>query len=81
MLTLQILTFAPIATSCGLALHKRFKSASVSTYSAAIIDSFKDDVIAFALAVRQHLRDDYKEFLELVIIFLGGKPPHGVHFQ
>jgi len=33
-------------------------------------------------ALNQNLpRDDYKEFLELVIIFLGGVPPKSIHFQ
>ena len=47
------------------------------------ITDIKDDTIDFAI---KHLecfqpRDDYKEFLELVIIFLGGSPPRGVHFM
>ncbi|XP_057710018.1 uncharacterized protein LOC130927913 [Corythoichthys intestinalis] len=43
----------------------------------------KDDTTDF---VMKHLncfqpRDDYRELLELVIIFLGGSPPRGVHFR
>ena len=26
-------------------------------------------------------RDDYREFLELCVIFLGGVPSQGIHFQ
>jgi hypothetical protein len=47
------------------------------------IASYKDHIIHFAttkLAIT-HPRDDYKELLELVIIFLGGIPPRGIHFQ
>jgi hypothetical protein len=50
--------------------------------SLAATASCKYRVIAFAecqLKLCQP-RDDYREFLELAIIFLGGIPPRGVHF-
>lgn len=28
-----------------------------------------------------HSRDDYREFLELSVIFIGGVPTRGIHFQ
>lgn len=48
-----------------------------------ILHRVADDVIIFCKdALNQNLpRDDYKEFLELVIIFLGGVPTKGIHFQ
>ena len=48
-----------------------------------ILHKVADDVIIFCKdTLNQNLpRDDYKEFLELVIIFLGGVPPKGIHFK
>jgi hypothetical protein len=46
------------------------------------ISSFKERIIEFAQSnlEAQHPRDDYKELLELVIIFVGREPPRGIHF-
>ena len=43
----------------------------------------KDEIIGFATSQleRNQPRDDYREFLELVIIFLGGISPRGVKFM
>jgi len=30
---------------------------------------------------KSHNRDDYRELLELAVIFLGGSPPRGISFQ
>lgn len=48
-----------------------------------ILHKIADDVIVYCKnALNQYLpRDDYKEFLELVIIFLGGVPPKGINFK
>ena len=49
----------------------------------AEIACFKDRVIPYAkkkLMICQP-RDDYREYLELVIIFLGETPSRGIHFQ
>ena len=48
-----------------------------------ILGSCKESIVCFA---KEHLsyhhpRDDYQEFLELVIIFLGEAPGRGVHFR
>ena len=34
-----------------------------------------------ALQKVKQLREDYREFLERVIIFLGGTPPRGISFR
>lgn len=79
------------AASSGpdISLFKRFKEQwsfiDQGTYETAAgmkeIESFQQQSIAFA---ESHLqlyqpRDDYREFLELVIIFLGGMPARGIH--
>lgn len=50
---------------------------------AIMIAPWKDDVIKFALAQLKKFqpRDDYRELLELSIIFLGGTPERGIRFQ
>jgi len=47
------------------------------------IANCKDFIIAFACSqlMNSHPRDDYRELLELAIVFLGGVPPRGVHFS
>lgn len=47
------------------------------------IESFRERSIEFAVRNLDMCqpRDDYKEFLELAIIFLGGTPPRGVHIR
>ena len=43
-----------------------------------------NEVLEFAMQTLQkvkQLREDYREFLELVIIFLGGTPPRGISFR
>ena len=47
------------------------------------VSECREEVIMFATdQLHQHQpRDDYKELLELTIIFLGGQPPKGVRFR
>ena len=47
------------------------------------VAEWREEVIMFATdQLHQHQpRDDYKELLELTIIFLGGQPPKGVRFR
>lgn len=54
----------------------------LATDSALVVD-VKDDIIDFAVKHLENYqpRDDYRELLELVIIFLGGSPSRGVHFM
>ena len=46
------------------------------------ISSFRQSSISFALQSLQSCqpRDDYREMLELVLIFLGSAPVRGIHF-
>lgn len=71
--------------------QKNWPNIDKSNYSTfetdqAIYDKLKDvstEVLLFAeKKIREELpRNDYKEFLELIIIFLGGKPPNGTNFR
>ena len=47
------------------------------------VTEWREEVIMFATdQLHQHQpRDDYKDLLELTIIFLGGQPPKGVRFR
>jgi len=61
------------------------QSASTDTSVEAFvaIDIERDSVVEFALKNLQERQpgDDYREFLELSVIFLGGTPARGVCFQ
>lgn len=60
-----------------------FSTATDDENTAVIVAPWKDDVIRFAtaqLTVFQP-RDDYRELLELTIIFLGAIPSRGLHFR
>ena len=50
--------------------------------AARVLNDSKEYMIAFATAhlCENQPRNDYPEFLELVIIFLGGIPPRGIKF-
>ena len=44
----------------------------------------KDLIINWAISTlltRENLRDDYREFIEVSIIFIGGTPSRGIHFM
>ncbi|KAK4318004.1 hypothetical protein Pmani_010957 [Petrolisthes manimaculis] len=73
-------------------LFKRFKSSwqdidkttyedsSTDDYTAKAVAEFKDEMVQMlemAVKVKQP-RDDYRELLELTIIFLGAVPPRGI---
>lgn len=76
-------------------LFKRFKShwafIDVASFEPGVNDDSiaqvftdtKDDILKFAACQlqEQHHRDDYREFLELATIFLGGVPSRGVRFN
>lgn len=76
------------STGPDIKLFQRFKqqwrSIRIEEYSTVdhtVRD--QDDIIAFC---KDHLRkiqprDDYRELLELTIIYLGGMPERGIHFQ
>src|SRR6218665_1333114 len=81
------------STGPEVLLYKRFRKhwknieqtnfKPASTHDLALVASAREDIINFAkvhLEVKQP-RDDYHEFLELSIIFLGVIPERGVRFQ
>ena len=89
----KVFTALHISPSSGpdIAIFKRFKdkwsSIDAESFTTASempeVATFKDKILQFAkeqLKQKQQ-RDDYKEFLELAIIFLGGSPARGVHIR
>ena len=51
---------------------------------ATVLEDVKDEALRWTLQVLQErgdFRDDYRELVELVIIFLGGAPPSGIRFR
>jgi len=63
--------------------QSNFKPAVVADDTHNSIADVKDEAIDFAMKQLQTFqpRDDYRELLELVIIFLGGTPQRGIHFM
>ncbi len=61
----------------------KFQSASSDLYGENLVAGCRIDIVAFATAhlETQQPRDNYREFLELSMIFLGCSPTRGVHFQ
>ena len=62
----------------------KFQSGADHEDVALIIGNYKSDLILWAeksMKEMKDLRDDYRELLELSLIFLGGTPPRGVHFN
>jgi hypothetical protein len=57
--------------------HSKFSTAEDDDIVSSLVQDIKEDVIAFAENQLQsgNFRDDYKEFLELSILFLGGDIP------
>jgi hypothetical protein len=60
-----------------------FQPASTDPSVEALVAPVRDSLVQFALKNLQEkqARDDYREFLELAVIFLGGTPTGGVRFQ
>ena len=58
-----------------------YKTGTDDPKVAAVVQNLTAEVISFSISQLQQTqpRDDYRELLELVILFLGGVPPHGVH--
>ena len=60
-----------------------FKPAALDLAVETLVAASRQDILAFAddhLELEQP-RDDYREFLELRVIFLGGTLSRGIHFQ
>src|SRR5688572_28980074 len=61
----------------------KYRTAMDYKDAAQRVTEIRDDVITFALqqlSTENH-RYDYKELLELTVIFLGGIPPKGINFR
>src|SRR6218665_1771585 len=60
-----------------------FSTAVDDENMASIITPWKDSVTEFAIdqLEKRQVRDDYRELLELSVVFLGGTPPRGIRFQ
>jgi len=60
-----------------------FSTAVEDENMASIIATWKDSVTEFAIdqLEKRQVRDDYRELLELSVVFLGGTPPRGIRFQ
>ncbi|XP_044586532.1 uncharacterized protein LOC123266358 [Cotesia glomerata] len=85
----------PGSNSPNVPIFVRFqnswKNIDQTKYETGIQDSIinkevhgkKDEIISFIVTELQkkHDRDDYKELLELVLIFLGGTPKNGIKFR
>ena len=67
--------------STGKISTAKFKSAM--TNDRELITDIREDTIKFAVQqlVSFQPRDDYKELLELAIVFLGSDPPRGIFFM
>ncbi|KAK3907392.1 2-succinyl-5-enolpyruvyl-6-hydroxy-3-cyclohexene-1-carboxylate synthase [Frankliniella fusca] len=63
--------------------HQKFITYTTFTASKRALTADRDSIIKFCeeQITSGQPRDDYLEFLELVIIFLGGIPPAGVRFR
>jgi hypothetical protein len=62
---------------------QRFEAASTDETVERLVISARSDILQFCMSSleAQQPRDDYREFLELSVIFLGGIPSRGVRFQ
>lgn len=63
--------------------QNKFKAGIMNDFVKTILNDVCDNVISFAnnyLLLKQP-REDYREFLELIVIFLGGVPLRGISFR
>ncbi|KAL4141447.1 hypothetical protein QTP88_004085 [Uroleucon formosanum] len=62
---------------------KMFNSGIENCIVMGSVNDVCDDIIKFSIdrLEENHPRDDYREFLELTVIFLGGILPNGIHFK
>ena len=59
-----------------------FEDSSTDEYTTSAVADIKDEMVTLLKKVVNvsQPRDDYMEFLELAIIFIGSLPPCGIHF-
>ncbi|KAL4092416.1 hypothetical protein QTP88_026917 [Uroleucon formosanum] len=62
---------------------KMFNSGIENCIVMGSVNDVCDDIIKFSIdrLEKNHPRDDYRELLELTVIFLGGILPNGIHFK
>lgn len=62
---------------------KMFNSGIENCIVMGSVNDVCDDIIKFSIdrLEENHPRDDYRELLELTVIFLGGILPNGIHFK
>ncbi|KAK6185944.1 hypothetical protein SNE40_008071 [Patella caerulea] len=62
---------------------EKFDDASTDEHVTKALADVRDDIIEFAVAQLSEVqpRDDYREFLELTLIFIGEVPPRGIRFM
>ena len=58
------------------------EDSSTDEYTTSVVADINDEMVTLLKKVVNvsQSRDDYMEFLELAIIFLGSVPPRGIHF-
>ena len=63
--------------------RNRFIPGVHDDFTAEVFTDTKDEILKFANFQLQHNqpKDDYREFLQLAIIFLGSSPTRGIHFN
>src|ERR1043165_3690036 len=63
--------------------QEKYRTAMDNSFTANAVSDVRDDFLAFAndQLLNKQPRDDYRELLEITILFLGGTPARGVHFM
>jgi len=63
--------------------HDGFQVASSDPSVELLVAPYRSDILSFARTYLQaeQPRDDYREFLELAVIFLGAVPDRGIRFK
>lgn len=79
----EVLLFKRFKAQWGFIDLDRFAPGILDDEVLMIFAETKDAIIKFAECQLQQSqpRDDYREFLELAIIFLGGSPTRGIRFN
>ncbi|KAK4295407.1 hypothetical protein Pmani_032022 [Petrolisthes manimaculis] len=78
----DVLLFKLFKSSWQVIDKTTYEDSSTDDYTAKAVAEFKDEMVQMlemAVKVKQP-RDDYRELLELTIIFLGAVLPQGIHF-
>jgi len=79
----EVLLFKRFKDQWSFIDQKMYSTSADVAEMSQVLDSVREDVLKFAeqqLQQRQ-VRDDYREFIELSVIFLGGSPARGIKFM